>query len=1401
MAKLAGFADDVNVNGVGDIGVAGVKVKADIPVTNNGVTKFKPKEVTIPEGNIAAQYKMLHEELSSQSFGDIIKEADARGLLSADNALRKIEITTLMAKRDTALNRLEVEMESSLHKLLKPLEDSVDARSIIRQFKENAADKAVQFFAGAKSMSKIDMELLDGLTTGTAKGSVVLDLERGTLVSKPSGVSAFDLPIKERTGLVKGLEDSLIFTDSNVAGKKLTGMSGSLHYAKALDSFGSFTPDQALKELTLQANTTGYNLARDMARLEVLVTKSPNLDALTKVDGVEMTIGAAKQLIQERKIDIIVESINRGIAPEEISTMLHMPEAAIMNPQAYSTLIKGADDLSKPVATRYVNVVYDIDIRSLKPNRFELEAKTDVMKLQKLAREERDLAIARYMPSLNESGLVGKIPMDLYDPGGTATAIKYADSGIGSVFQETINLMSKIYDKAMRDAASSRSSQFKAAAERILAGGKTSQEYVELSAFNVWQRASRQQGGGIKIVLDPTGIMGTFAVRANVVDDLVKKAKVDKLEFANLSQLVRHYMEAEFEAGSQVITPSSKFMRLWSEDVVGLLLDHSALDIKALDRSNYLRSAKGQATVDLTNTDDLVHNFYDAPPSKAKNPFALVIKAKEGHQDPLYANHTYVHTFKDAQALQEFRAKAGDLGLNTYTIKETKDFYKGIEAYENAKAFDGAPIKKDLMSKGILTESLPGNESVEQMLARLNDWHVRDELAISRGFIELKHAEEFGRLKDISYMQAAERDSRFSVGSQIRDLLAKDKPTDGEKIINQLLNVQSTGVLNAITRTVDNYGNQFLSPLFTAIRPFKGKAMTADDMDKVAKEYKSLGIDDSIGNAIRAAMDVKPGVSDAWDKSIRLTNLAVATGQLRLDALNHLVTIIGAPVLSSSVIGLAIKDVGARMVKRGASEVEIKQFQELLNTEGAFGSGTINFMKLGHSSVKRTDKPIAETGLAALALNDKETIKEALTRVGIITNAAGAQMDMLANDALNLIRTEKHMAKDKVPGLMQKAWGIAMKPSDIVESNMQYLAADAALQIADAAKLPANETLALVNTIVQKLHGNFTSSQKPQIFQGTIGAAVGLFQAYQSRLIHRVLDVVDSGDKRMLMEMAALQSTIFGAKSLPGFDLVNKYLVAENNADKQDIYSGVFGMTNRKVAESLLYGVSSSVLGLNLSTRGAIDFRVPTGVTGIPAINFWEKNISGSIDFISQAAKGADISALIGHAIQHNTFSRPIQQAATWVQGYRTTMDGKVAVDINDPKFNNPDSWTLHSLGQFTRLAGGAPLDEAITLDTVYRWNAYRMSDREKNKDLGQVISTKLLGNEEITEADMAAFKDKYVSNGGTLEGFKSFYKNQINSTTKDSGERLRKLIKNSGEAKQLQIMLGGVAEEPQYQE
>lgn len=1385
-----------------NVGSAAQSMEAGLPLTIKVGKKQVPKAATLSSGDLAMSIKDNLDNLKAADSLDDFALLERKGLLSKDPVFREAEWRKFIADRDSALSKQTRLFENEVKSLFSDVKEIVGVDQLVKSLVSGSIEEAGALLAGLKKLHPVSDLALENLAKVTKAGrttqTVVMDLKTNTVVSKPAGASVFDLSATEQAAKVASLKPTA-FSEKALADGSLTGMSGSIMYKKALDEVGNTAG-------LLTAKTAGINfvLEKDLALIDVLVNKAailhPNLKV--KINGTEHTVDEAIKLVAERKIDLIAEGAASGKSVEELAAMLHMPDAKVMKPDFTGM----TNELAKKEGQtpRYILAEYDKLVRPTNVNRFIAQGSLDFKARIKLVADERELSLNKMF---SEGMAFGKLPVTDFKGSGAAGVLKFADANWGDGFQQKLQTLTKLYAKLMNDAAGARLSAIDSPAEHVLAGGKTSKAYAEMAGVTTWLETSLARGQGANLWLAPNG--NSYIVQRNLVTEAVNALKAETAAAKKAADMGQQFTSSGAKSVSEMldvmigsklkdgITREHEAVRLTTPEAKNYFLTHASLDAVSLQKSNELRRLQSGAQVNPGYTEPELLSLYLPGPNKAKNPFALIVKGNDQHQNPAYAGQTKVFTFKNAQELLAAKSAAIADNLEAYTAKESKDFFKDIEKYDNSLAFNGSSLKSELTSKHKMFASAPESRSVEQFFADTRDWHMRNELAVQRNMIAMKHADEFVSLRAISYQEAAARDSGIVKQNSIQQYLDKGKPTPAEEVINQLLAVQNPGVVNGMLRFVDEGGNKFLSPVFDAVKAVFNKKETTLDLEALTKTYDKLGIEKSYQEAIYKASGKTVGESSAFDKAVRNSNMVLVTGQLRLDGLNTIVNIIGSPILGSSVVGLAIKDVGNKLATPESQAL----FAKALGVgEAGFTGNSVNFVKLAHKSVYRDTMLAKDSLLKDFASHNNETLVALYDRLGITQSGAEAIRQESQTAMLDIIRSGEMQNSSKVSEVLKKTINFVSKPSDFVEGKLQFLAADAGLQIAEAAKeaghvMAPSDILSLMNTITQKLHGNYTASQRPQLFQGTVGAAVGLFQSYQARLVHRVLDVIDSGDKRMLAEMAALQAGIFGAKSLPGFNAINTHLVAENNKDKQDIYSGLFDSTNRSIAEGMLYGVGSSVLGLNLSTRGAVDFRTPNNITEVPSVAIWKGMLGQTADFIKQANNGADVSANISHAVQHNVFNRPIQQLAAALSGYSTTMSGKEAVNINDNKFQHPDDWMPHWATQTMRLLGGRPLDEAVYLDTVFRFNNYRLSDREKTLDLGRALMTHMREGKEITPEMQKSYKQDFVNKGGTLTGFNNWYKNQLSNSTTDAGERLRKMVKNSEEARQLSIMLGGKVE------
>jgi hypothetical protein len=125
------------------------------------------------------------------------------------------------------------------------------------------------------------------------------------------------------------------------------------------------------------------------------------------------------------------------------------------------------------------------------------------------------------------------------------------------------------------------------------------------------------------------------------------------------------------------------------------------------------------------------------------------------------------------------------------------------------------------------------------------------------------------------------------------------------------------------------------------------------------------------------------------------------------------------------------------------------------------------------------------------------------------------------------------------------------------------------------------------------VEGNVIATQRPGLFQGPLGQAIGLFQSYQFNLLQQMFRYVAEGDKKDLGMLLGLQGTFYGLQGEPGFKFLNDHIVgtASGNQNHRDMYDAVRGTVGKEGANWLLYGTASNMLQTNIYSRGDINPR------------------------------------------------------------------------------------------------------------------------------------------------------------------------------------------------------------------
>jgi hypothetical protein len=165
------------------------------------------------------------------------------------------------------------------------------------------------------------------------------------------------------------------------------------------------------------------------------------------------------------------------------------------------------------------------------------------------------------------------------------------------------------------------------------------------------------------------------------------------------------------------------------------------------------------------------------------------------------------------------------------------------------------------------------------------------------------------------------------------------------------------------------------------------------------------------------------------------------------------------------------------------------------------------------------------------------------------------------------------------------------------EEFNRFISADVMKQLTDLGEkhglLDPRESLTYINNFVNRVEGNVIATQRPGLFQGPLGQAIGLFQSYQFNLLQQMFRYVAEGDKKDLGMLLGLQGTFYGLQGEPGFKFLNDHIVgtASGNQNHRDMYDAVRGTVGKEGANWLLYGTASNMLQTNIYSRGDINPR------------------------------------------------------------------------------------------------------------------------------------------------------------------------------------------------------------------
>lgn len=813
-------------------------------------------------------------------------------------------------------------------------------------------------------------------------------------------------------------------------------------------------------------------------------------------------------------------------------------------------------------------------------------------------------------------------------------------------------------------------------------------------------------------------------------------------------------------------------------EVKRLVSEHIAINASAIKDRTTLRNANGLQ-------DRLDGRVFYAPPVNPKDypHIAFVVDdtvTGTGHVRMLHAADEHKLGEMKSQVLKH------NPELTVITKGESERYHKAYGDYVADSGLNENYLDVALHRSGVSASYLPQTDATK-IANDLLKWHVQRQSQIVREAINTKYEREFAELARLGEQYTDLATSKYGKLSMLKT--AEDTVNNPYiayiKTALDLPPSSSNSAWATINRTLDRK----VSEVWNRMTETMVNTKTPQELVAVNEVLQNAGIKTATYDAtvdLLANHDIPKGIATAFAQKM---NALTATLTLAPDVLQAVNNVVGSIILTAPELRSLTSAIASGSAE-GAGDLASLAMVKFMGKDQHIFSPT----KLFSNSTKRWFDP---------------EVRKWHEAAGFTTRRQAEVQSSLETLALDNIESTASMNQKIAAGYnkIMKFGELANKYSgnSLAEEFARFIAADATKQITDVAVkhgiIEPAQAYSYINTVVNRTQGNYLASQRPMMFSGPVGQAIGLFQTYQLNLMQQLFRRVGNGDAKMAAMMLGLQGSIYGMNGLPLFQAINKHLIgtAAGNPTHQDAYSATYSLADKEAGDWLMYGAASNMLGLfhpdlkmNLYTRGDVNPRhitiIPTSIADIPFVSISSKFFGNLVDTGSKLLRGGAVGTTILQGIEHNGVSRPLAGLAQSLEAFTnpalrsfsTTSGGSLSA-TND----------LFTLANASRILGAKPMDESIASDLIYRKTAYQATDAARRKSLGAAISSTVVAGKHPSEEQMRTFAEQYAKAGGNQRNFIRFYMDIYKRANVSQANTIRKEL-SSPYHSTMQRILGG---------
>ncbi len=749
----------------------------------------------------------------------------------------------------------------------------------------------------------------------------------------------------------------------------------------------------------------------------------------------------------------------------------------------------------------------------------------------------------------------------------------------------------------------------------------------------------------------------------------------------------------------------------------------TAANAQRIDRQKVLMTAKG------FNYNYDPRSVYIPPVDTGRYPFFAFVRQKPGFLGG--SSEVSMITAKNAAELKTLSSKIPE----DYEVifKDNVDAFKKAKGeYDYALSIKEPTVDSTLQRRGVLGDYFP-EVRAENVLQDWLNWHQSQEVGLVRKAVETRYSQVFAELRAMGEQFSEVATSKFSGALKLFKSQA-DNPY--ENYLKTALDISKRSEY-----TLLHEANEFVESLGkTAYRTFADQFELAKKGTVSWQEANRLSEKFGIAGPYRAdTLEAFYTANNPADRSlikdfVSKANMMLVNFNLRLDFMNSLVNIISTPILLGT---------------------EMRSIKSLVASDSVLAGKLAELRSIPVPGTGGAQRVPSTTGLIAESIKDffgpeKTALIAKYKSIGAIKDVASQYHEMM-----DMMAIEPLKGMTKVKGFMESGIekGAKFTASEFAETFTRFVSANVMKKMTDpivsAGKMTVAEQDAYISVFVNRVQGNYLSSQRPIAFQGVLGSAVSLFQTYQFNLLQQLFRHVENRDAAALGTLVGLQSGLYGLNGIPFFEATNSFLLGSSrlSPEHKDLYSSAPKVAGQELGNWMLYGTASafplfSSKAPALYTRGDVNPRhisiIPISPLDVPAVDGSIRIVSNLLNMGKTMANGGAMTSALLEGLEHNGISRPLAGFAQVVQGYSTTSKGSLISANND----------FFSVATLSRVAGSKPMDESLALNAMFRLNAYKAQDQAKIEAIGEAVKTKLRSNQTLSTEELQDFQLKVAKAG-----------------------------------------------------